>query len=259
MIHSLFGSQSIVRVLYFLLVNGHCYASELRKQFDSALTPFQNALEQLEREGVLMCELHGKTRLFRFNPGFPLLGELERLLQRAYLLLPHEEKMKYLVEKRSQGNRPLFASEKKKIALSFWGKLQQVKQFTIKAKGDGFVSNGKGEVRLVKEAENRILFSQKGFWIGSNGHSIDFSSQVRWELNRKDSCLLYSQEQRGGMALSGMIPLFPTGKCELRTQENAESEALYRGIFHLDRLAVRLHWRILAEQKNQEIECIYSS
>lgn len=258
MIHSLFGSQSIVRVLYFLLVNGHCYASQLRKQFDSALTPFQNALEQLEREGVLMCELHGKTRLFRFNPGFPLLDELERLLQKAYLLLPHDEKMKYLVEKGIQGNRPLFANEKKKIILTFWDKLKHIKQFTVKAKGDGFMSHGKGEVRLVKETENRILFCKKGFWIGSNGHSIDFSSQVRWELNRKDSSLLYSQEQRGGMSLTAMIPLFPRGKCELRTNENGESEDFYRGIFHLEKLALRLHWRILAEQKNQEIECLYS-
>lgn len=257
MINALFGSQSIVKVLYYLFVNGHCYASELRKQFDSALTPFQNALEQLEQDGVLMSEHHGKTRLFRFDPGYPLLNDLEKLLQSAYLLLPPEEKRKYLVEKSNQGSRPLFASEKKKVLMLCWDKLQDIKQFTMQAKGDAFASKGQGEVQLIKEAENRILFRKKGFWISPQGHPIDFTNQVRWELNRKDSCLHYAPEQRGEFHLSYVIRLFPTGKSELSTKDDDVSEGRYRGKLCLDKRSIRSGWRVLTDQKNEEIECIY--
>lgn len=257
MINALFGNQSIVKVLYYLLVNGHCYASALRKQFGSALTPFQNALELLEREGVLMSELHGKTRLFRFDPGYPLLVDLEKLIQSAFLLLSPDEKKKYLVEKTIAGKRPLFQSERKKILLQCWEKLHEVKQFTMQARGDAFVSKGQGEVRLIKESENRILFHKKGFWISPQGHAIDFTNQVRWELNRKDSCLHYSPERRGEMHLSYAIPLSPSGKFELSTKEDQGSDGHYRGKLYLDKQALKSHWRVLTEQKNEEIECIY--
>lgn len=257
MLQTLFGSQSVVKVLYYLFVNGHCYASELRKQFGSALTPFQNALEQLERDGVLMSELHGKTRLFRFDPGYPLLDDLERLLQSAYHLLPPEEKKQYLLEKTPQGKRPLFASDRKRALMHCWDKLHEVKQFTMQARGDAFASKGQGEVQLFKESESCIVFRKKGFWINAQGLAIDFSNQVRWELNRKESCLHYSPEGRSDTSQHYVIPLFPSGKYELSTMDSADSEGNYRGKISFDKRSIKSDWRVLTNHKNEEIECIY--
>ena len=63
------------------------------------LTPHQKALLRLEKGGVIISFCEGKTRLYRFNPAFPLFHELELLLKKAYHLLPAQEKKGYYVAK----------------------------------------------------------------------------------------------------------------------------------------------------------------
>lgn len=95
MLEALFGNESVERVLFYLLQNETCYALQLKKQFESAISPIQKALLRLERGGILVSTLVGKTRIFQFNPRYPFLEELRSFLKRAYEALPEEIKKKY--------------------------------------------------------------------------------------------------------------------------------------------------------------------
>ena len=95
MLEALFGNVSIERVLFYLLQNQTCYALQLKKQFQSTLSPMQQALLRLEKGNILVSTLVGKTRVFQFNPRFPFLKELCSFLQSVYETLPEEIKKKY--------------------------------------------------------------------------------------------------------------------------------------------------------------------
>jgi hypothetical protein len=95
MLEALFGNESIERVLFYLLQNKTCYALQLKKQFQSALSPIQQALLRLEKGGILVSNLVGKTRVFQFNPRYIFLEKLLSFLQRAYETLPEDLKKKY--------------------------------------------------------------------------------------------------------------------------------------------------------------------
>lgn len=95
MLEGLFGNESIERVLFYTLQNKTCYALQLKKQFQSTLSPMQQALLRLEKGGILVSTLVGKTRVFQFNPRYPFLKELCSFLQCAYDTLPEEIKGKY--------------------------------------------------------------------------------------------------------------------------------------------------------------------
>jgi len=55
----------------------------------------QQALLRLEKGGILVSTLIGKTRVFQFNPRYLFLEELCSFLQRAYETLPEEIRKKY--------------------------------------------------------------------------------------------------------------------------------------------------------------------
>jgi hypothetical protein len=95
MLEALFGNQTIECVLFYLLKNKTCYALQLKKQFQSALSPIQQALLRLERGGVVVSTLVGKTRIFQFNPRYIFIKKLRSFLQKAYETLPEEMKKKY--------------------------------------------------------------------------------------------------------------------------------------------------------------------
>ncbi len=95
MLESLFGNENIERILFFLLRNETCYALQLKKQFATALSPLQQALLRLEKGGILVSRLVGKTRIFQFNPRYFFRRELCAFLESAYATLPEEIKKKY--------------------------------------------------------------------------------------------------------------------------------------------------------------------
>lgn len=95
MLEALFGNESIERVLFYLLQNKTCYALQLKKQFQTALSPMQQALLRLEKGGILVSTLVGKTRVFQFNPRYFFLTALCTFLECAYETLPEEMKKTY--------------------------------------------------------------------------------------------------------------------------------------------------------------------
>lgn len=95
MLENLFGNPVIEKVLFYLLTNEKTYASQLQKVFDQPLFSFQKALERLEKGGVIVSHLEGKTRLYQFNPRYPMLQEIKKFLEKAYSFLPNEFRVKY--------------------------------------------------------------------------------------------------------------------------------------------------------------------
>lgn len=95
MLENLFGNPVIEKVLFYLLVHGKGYSSELRTSFNMPLYSFQRAFARLERGGIVVSHKEGKTVVYRFNPRYIFLGELRSLLQKAYDSFPQEFKQKY--------------------------------------------------------------------------------------------------------------------------------------------------------------------
>ena len=90
MIETILGSVSGERVLMFLFARDEGYAREIARFFDTDVAPIQKQLEKLESGGVLVSRLAGRTRLFSFNPRYPMVEELRKLLEKALQFYPDD-------------------------------------------------------------------------------------------------------------------------------------------------------------------------
>ncbi len=95
MFEYLFGNPVIEKVLFYIIRNEKTYASQLSRIFEMPLFSFQKALERLERGGIIVSQKEGKTRLYQFNPRYPMLREFRSFLEKAYSFLPEDFQMKY--------------------------------------------------------------------------------------------------------------------------------------------------------------------
>lgn len=99
MIESLVGSINCERVLVFLVARGEGYAREMATFYDSSLLPIQKQLDKLEAGGVLVSRTAGRTRLYTFNPRYPLLTELTALLEKAITFYDKELQQRLLLNR----------------------------------------------------------------------------------------------------------------------------------------------------------------
>lgn len=83
---TLLGSGSSAGVLAFLATHGEGYASEIAQYIEMDLYAAQKQLEKFESAGLLNSVADGRTRVYRFNPGYPLLAELKSLIGRSLTL-----------------------------------------------------------------------------------------------------------------------------------------------------------------------------
>jgi DNA-binding transcriptional ArsR family regulator len=95
MLENLFGNSVIEKILFFLLKNEKTYASQLSQVFEIPLFSFQTALNRLEKGGVVVSHMVGRTRLYQFNPRYALLKELKIFLDKAYTFLPEDFQRRY--------------------------------------------------------------------------------------------------------------------------------------------------------------------
>ncbi len=86
MLQALFGSNGSEKVLTFIAVRGQGYAREIARWSGMGLYPIQRQLDRLEQAGILASQRVGRTRLYSFNPAYPLLNELKQLLDKAISL-----------------------------------------------------------------------------------------------------------------------------------------------------------------------------
>lgn len=91
MIEPLLGSTNAERTLLFLLAREEGYPSEIARLFDTDLNGIQKQMEKLESGGVLASRTVGRTRLYRFNPRYPFLNELQALLEKVLSFYPEAE------------------------------------------------------------------------------------------------------------------------------------------------------------------------
>lgn len=95
MLEAVFGNANIEKVLFYLLRYGQGYARGIATAFETPLSPIQMQLGRLERGGVVVSRLAGRTRIYEMNPRYPFRRELEAFLNRAFLALPEAQVKKY--------------------------------------------------------------------------------------------------------------------------------------------------------------------
>jgi hypothetical protein len=96
MLESLLGSVNRERVLLFICARGEGYPRDIARFFSTDLTPVQRQLDALERGSILVSRLAGRTRIYTFNPRYPLLNEVKALLDKALAFYPQEERDRLL-------------------------------------------------------------------------------------------------------------------------------------------------------------------
>lgn len=268
MLHALCGSKSAGRVLLFLFVNQKCYGVQLHRLFNAPLTPIQKALARLENGGILTSGYEGKTRLYTFNPTYPLLDELQQLLQKVYTLLPPQEKKRYSFvpgekEATLQEYRRAYGENQECLA-AFWKQLSGVKTLNFHAKTrsleeTGRRGKGRGEVVVVKEQENVLIFQEKGSWRGENGQQTDFTNVFRWTID-KGAGMIGLEHLRFGMNHPVFLfHLIPTGKNQLASLDSHLCGGdTYLGKALFDTQGIQLNWRIIGPKKNEEIDYYYA-
>ena len=90
MLEPLLGSKSAERILIFLFAREEGYATEIARLFRTDLYGVQKKLDGLESGGIVVSKKVGRTRLYTFNPRYPLLPELKALLQKAITFYPEK-------------------------------------------------------------------------------------------------------------------------------------------------------------------------
>lgn len=105
MIEAIVGSINCERVLTFLYAREEGYAREMAAFYSSSLAPIQKQLDKLEVGGVLVSRSAGRTRLFTFNPRYPLLAELSALLEKTITFYDEELQQRLLLNRRRPRRR----------------------------------------------------------------------------------------------------------------------------------------------------------
>jgi len=264
MLEALCGNKNVQRILIFLFVNGKCYGTQLHRSFKTPLTPIQKALNRLEKGGIIISYYEGKTRLYQFNPAYPLLEELEQLLKKAYTLLPPHTKKTYYVSKLDLSFVANRQENPRKILLTFWEKLCQVTQLTFhstsKSKEElGWTGRGKGEVIVNKENDLVLIYNEKGIWLNKQGDQMNFTNVFRWTLDRHAGVISLEHLRRG---LDHPVFLFHLAPTHAHSLSSVDShlceEDTYFGQIHLNSNSLRLNWRVIGPKKNEEIDYYYS-
>lgn len=263
MLEVLFGNKNVQRILIFLFVNGRCYGTQLHRSLKTSLTPIQKALNRLEAGGLIVSYFEGKTKLYQFNPAYPLLAELEILLKKAYTLLPGHEKKNYYVIRDDLSLESKRPENKIKVLNAFWEQLLTVSQLTFKAKTKskeehGWDGKGAGEVVVSREG-NTLLFNEKGTWKNKEGAEIRFSNVFRWTLDRFAGVISLEHLRRGPDHPVFLFHMAPSGSHSLSSVDSHLCEGdTYFGQIHFDRNHLRLNWRVIGPKKNEELDYYYS-
>ncbi len=264
MLEVLCGNKNIQRILLFLFVNEKCYGTQLHRCLKTPLTPLQKALNRLEKGGLITSYFEGKTKLYQFNPTYPLMNELEQLLKKAYTLLPTHEKKDYYVSKESPSGLLSHQRTDLVLLMEFWEKLKGVKKLAFHAKTksreeNGWNGKGQGEVIVTKEGHHILIFHEKGVWKGKQSAEMGFSNVFRWTLDRTIGVISLEHLRRGLDHPVFLFHLAPSGRRSLSSVDSHLCEEdTYFGQIHFDHSSLRLNWRVIGPKKNEEIDYFYS-
>ena len=105
MLEPLLGSATREKVLIYLFARGEGYAREIARFFGTDYRPVRNQLDRLESGGVMRSASAGRTLIYRFNPRYPLLGELKALLEKTLRFYPEQDRERLVMERRRPRRR----------------------------------------------------------------------------------------------------------------------------------------------------------
>lgn len=100
MLEAVVGSEGAERTLLFIAARGQGYALEIADTFGMSVSNVQKHLERMERDGLLVNEKIGRTRVFRFNPRYAFKQEVEALFGKALDAAPESLKEQLLLDRR---------------------------------------------------------------------------------------------------------------------------------------------------------------
>lgn len=95
MLEKLFGSKTAERVLMYLFVYQEGYPTEISRVFSLPLSMIQKQLQKFEEGGILASRLWGKVRIYQWNPRYPYLNEVKKLLAKNFEYLPENIKDRF--------------------------------------------------------------------------------------------------------------------------------------------------------------------
>lgn len=269
--HALFGNPNIEKILLFLLVNEKCYAAQIGHCLGGALTPIQQALIRLENGKILTSYLEGKTRLFRFNPHYPFLRELQGLLKQGYHQLQLHEQHKYYCQREHRTRTSAKALPKKKKAAhtiqdplaALWKRLTNIKTLTFSAQSrqsnpSGWNGNGSANVKAEVLTPHCLIFHEQGVWTSEEGKTFDFKNSYRWTWNPTKGLITLEHLRRGPDNPVFLFELTPVSETMFETLR----PYLCRHDTYLATLTshgevIEFKWRILGPRKNEEIHYCY--
>lgn len=250
MLALLFGNQNIERTLLFTLVNGSCYGMQLHRLLGVPLTPLQKALQRLEKAQVLTGRQQGKTVIYQFNPAYPLLSELETLLQKAYSQLSPEEKRRYYVRVDTQQREGRILLE------TIWQRLKGMKHVAFETKTDAM---GRGEVAVSGEKEGVLIYQEKGRVRTEKGQENEFSNVFRWTLDLSAGVISLEHLRRGMNHPVFLCHLAPAGPDYLESTDPhlCVQDSYFARLTCLPK-SLHLYWRVLGPEKNEEMHFYYN-
>lgn len=100
MIEVLLGSKNAERVLLYILSREEGYAREIARYYNTDVKSIQLQLDKMEKGGVLVSQIVGKTRPYMMNPRYPFLNELKALLEKALSFYPADEQEELVMNRR---------------------------------------------------------------------------------------------------------------------------------------------------------------
>lgn len=113
MLKAIFGSKDKEFVLQYILSKNEGYASKIARFFELNSSQIKKQLESLEDGGVLVGFQIGKTRLYKYNPRYYFLNEIQALLIKARDAYPDElrEKLMFLRTAPRRDGKPYVLKE----------------------------------------------------------------------------------------------------------------------------------------------------
>ncbi len=100
MLEAAFGSLAAERVLLFLHRYEQAYGRQIADAFDMPVSEIQKQLRKLELGGLLVSQMIGRTRVYRWNPRSVFVAPLRGLLQAVMEHLPPEQRSPYAAGRR---------------------------------------------------------------------------------------------------------------------------------------------------------------
>jgi len=100
MLEALLGSSIKEKILIFLVSRESGYARQIAEFYEVSVTSVVKQLHNLEQGNVLYTQVQGRTKVYKFNPRYSFLKELEQLLLKTLDFYPKDLKNELIYHRR---------------------------------------------------------------------------------------------------------------------------------------------------------------